>query len=288
MTRMSIAELHGKLSSTEGAVVHDGMEDLLTSDVFGAMLYSGWQSAFQSWFLGAQAVPNSDAHTSIAEFLPGPQAPSVAYAFWPRLPNNREPDVVIWIKHDDGSSNLIAVEAKLWSGLSGNTQLLDEAQGVAQVSDAQVQKWTFRPPLTAVMPAIRRKALVYLTQHSSLPVTDFLLPPNESFAVPVFWLSWRTLSRHLRCYSPEATSMPDLILADLRKLLGQKHLRDFTGFQQQPFGDLGAAPFYAAGTRKIGNRKSSAQSSPRTYPPLTEFGEPRFYDSRGKGIGGRK
>ena len=35
---MTIAELHGKISGT-GKNVHDRLEDLLTSDVFGSILY---------------------------------------------------------------------------------------------------------------------------------------------------------------------------------------------------------------------------------------------------------
>ncbi len=48
---MTIAELHGKLSSSNPNGVNDRMEDLLTSDVFGAMKYAGWENGFIDWLL---------------------------------------------------------------------------------------------------------------------------------------------------------------------------------------------------------------------------------------------
>src|ERR1017187_10050323 len=90
---MSIAELHGKLSPGDPQGAHDGMEDLLTSDVFGTMLYAGWQPAFARWLAQAQFVPGCDPSTCIADFLPSDNGADIAYSVWPRLPNNREPDV---------------------------------------------------------------------------------------------------------------------------------------------------------------------------------------------------
>ncbi len=54
---MTIAELHGKLSSTRPASINDRLEDLLTSDVFGTMKYAGWENGFLNWI--QQSIPAS-------------------------------------------------------------------------------------------------------------------------------------------------------------------------------------------------------------------------------------
>ena len=65
---MSIVEIHGKLS----AEAHEGLEDLLTSDVFGTMLYAGWQPAFHAWMSEAQGAPSLTPGSSFAQFPAAP------------------------------------------------------------------------------------------------------------------------------------------------------------------------------------------------------------------------
>jgi hypothetical protein len=81
---MSIAELHGKLSPDEPHGVHEGMEDLLTSDVFGTMLYAGWHPAFHRWLSEAVVAPGANPDTSFDRFLPSSaEATKAFYSFWP-------------------------------------------------------------------------------------------------------------------------------------------------------------------------------------------------------------
>ena len=53
---MTIAELHGKISPHRSQVLHDRVEDLLTSDIFGSMKYARWQCL------------SSEPHGQIADF----------------------------------------------------------------------------------------------------------------------------------------------------------------------------------------------------------------------------
>jgi hypothetical protein len=242
---MSIAEIYGKLSPDNPRGAHEGMEDLLTSDVFGTMLYVGWQPVFHAWMSEAQCAPSLSPGSSFAQYLPASEdIRNVAYSFWPRLPNNREPDVALLIECADQSTSLIVVEAKYRSGLSGEKQLIDEAQGLFDLTPSQLGRWRFRPPIRPLHSASLRKVLLYVTQDSSLPATDLIREGNTAWPIPAFWLSWKSLSRHLES-ERNSSSSSSLLLEDLRELLKRKKLRDFVGFDQAPLNDLPPAGFYS-------------------------------------------
>ena len=50
---MTIAEIHGKLSSS-GSNISDRLEDLLTADVFGCLRYLPFEKGFQKILTRAQ------------------------------------------------------------------------------------------------------------------------------------------------------------------------------------------------------------------------------------------
>ena len=162
------------------------------------MLYAGWHPAFHRWLSEAVVAPGANPDTSFDQFLPSSaEAAKAFYSFWPRLPNNREPDVALWIEAADQTASLIVIEAKYRSGLSGESQLVDEAKGLLALTDAQLQQWAFRPAVSFARPLSFRKVLLYITADSALPAADFALDRAAVWPVPVFWLSWRWLFRYL-------------------------------------------------------------------------------------------
>ena len=153
--------------------------------------------------------------------------------------------VALWIEAADQTASLIVIEAKYRSGLSGESQLVDEAQGLLALTDAQLQQWAFRPAVSFAHPLSFRKVLLYITADSALPAADFALDRAAVWPVPVFWLSWRWLFRYLaQPVSHTSTTGSSLLLDDLRLLLMRKRLRDFDGFRQTPPAVLPPAGFY--------------------------------------------
>src|SRR5688500_11272026 len=113
---MTIAELHGKLSSESA---DDRSEDLLTSDVFGTMRYLAGGEGFLNWFASAKApVQTGWTFGTMAALLEPTRVVGIRYAFWPMLPNGREPDVCLLVSLRDADPLLICIEAKYFSGMS--------------------------------------------------------------------------------------------------------------------------------------------------------------------------
>lgn len=67
---MTIAELHGKLSSSSPESITDRMEDLLTSDVFGTMKYAGVDCGFLDWLHTAVPMPFVTGLPPISDQIP--------------------------------------------------------------------------------------------------------------------------------------------------------------------------------------------------------------------------
>ena len=90
---MTIAELHGKISGT-GKNVHDRLEDLLTSDVFGSILYSEKWEILEEWL----SLASNAFEESLKDVFQLHQIESVTIVFWPSGGRfGREPDVLLKI-----------------------------------------------------------------------------------------------------------------------------------------------------------------------------------------------
>src|SRR5437762_2965428 len=113
---MTVAELHGKLSTSNPARLHDRLEDLLTSDVFGTMKYVGWQFGFLDWIYSAEAATPGQPQ-NLSSLIPAQGLQQIRFCFWPTLPNGREPDLALLFEYSE-STSLVVVEAKLYSGTS--------------------------------------------------------------------------------------------------------------------------------------------------------------------------
>lgn len=104
---MTIAELHGKLSPFEG------MEDLLTSDVFGTFRYLEPNQGLVPFLSGAVGFEGDIKPDFLHDVV------SAEYFFWPRTSKlNREPDLVIILTRSDGTFISLVIEAKYFSGKS--------------------------------------------------------------------------------------------------------------------------------------------------------------------------
>ena len=76
---MTIAELHGKISSA-GENLHNQMEDLLTSDVFGACKYLRPETLLVPFLKTAISLEGETLESHLPD-----QVVSIEYCFWPML-----------------------------------------------------------------------------------------------------------------------------------------------------------------------------------------------------------
>jgi hypothetical protein len=209
---MMIAELKGKLSVDEGDSYLQTSEDALTSLVFGCMRYLDWQTGFFDWLCSVEPVQFNGQmpSTALPELLRGSDIAHVRYAFWPTLPNRREPDLALLIERRSGQGILVVVEAKNLSGTSdfelegaaddyGRTgnQLADQINGMAVILLDVLAEWFSIHETSEIGARIH----LFVTAHTRLPVADYKVAQVHIFSptpVRAFWLSWTSLGRHLQ------------------------------------------------------------------------------------------
>jgi len=83
---MSIAELHGKISSS-GTNLSDRLEDLLTADIFGPLRYLPFQDGLSHILIQAM---NYHDH-SFFSVVPGIRDIAPTFRFWPKLRGPQAP-----------------------------------------------------------------------------------------------------------------------------------------------------------------------------------------------------
>ena len=250
---MTIAELHGKLAPDKPNGVHDRMEDLLTSDVFGTMKYTGWQHGFLDWLLLAEPAPIEPAPPPISTYLVPERTTQVGYRFWPTLRNKREADVGLLFCFEERDPLLILIEAKYKSGtsdwegeeqsdpygLTGN-QIADQVRGLSQMTSHELLD------LFQSASAIRelngsssiQKLHLFVTMHTVLPVGDYELSKKKlsgPWPLPAYWLSWTSLAECLRDHLHASDRWVRELIGDLYRLLHRKALVPFTGFNMEPW-----------------------------------------------------
>jgi len=230
---MTVAEIHGKISST-GSNLTDRMEDLLTSDVFGTCKYLQPRELLIPFLKTSTSL---DGH-QLAVFLED-DIISVNYMFWPRL-TKTEPDLLLQIQTDTEKDLLVMIEAKYLSGKSSAS--LDEYElEIASAPSDQLAKEYWDLVEYAKLTQMENQKenaiyLVYVTAHRSIPVRSLIETQNEirkfhNQDVRVYWTSWIQLSQ-LLCeqvcdVNPFRTS--NEMKKDLLFLLERKGLVRFTG-----------------------------------------------------------
>jgi hypothetical protein len=244
---MTIAEIHGKLSPDRPKGAHERMEDLLTSDVFSTMKYAGWHKGFMNWLLKAEPAPIIPSPKPISDYLLKSKIVDIKYSFWPKLANNREPDVALLLCFDSDEYLLVLIEAKYFSGTSnwegdqdddqyGRTgnQIADQVTGLIHMYNEDLLKWfpetTYHPNRYKGM----QKIHLFITMNYSLPDDEYEYAKNHfkgNCAVECYWLSWRKLAKLLEKSCRETSAKgSDPMLSDLYELLQYKDLVSFEGF----------------------------------------------------------
>lgn len=246
---MTIAELHGKLSADRPGDVHERLEDLLTSDVFGTMKYAGWEYGFLDWVLKAEPAPVEPLPSPISTYFRSAKIIQITYSFWPTLKNNRVPDLALLFSFDSGDFLLILIEAKYFSGtsdwkvaeetnpyrLTGN-QIADEVLGLYEMSREDLLKWFQLPEATPCMNVKGKlhRIHLFITMHTILPVQDYDYSKKhlpEPWPINVYWLSWASLAECLKDHLGRADMGRAALLGDLYDLLQRKGLVPFRGFK---------------------------------------------------------
>jgi len=259
---MTIAELHGKLSPDRPHCVHDRMEDLLTSDVFGTMKYAGLEHGFMNWFLQAEPAPIDPTPPPVRAYLDLERIAYADYSFWPTLKNRLEPDVAILVTFEEGDALLILVEAKYQSGvgdwagdeqpgpqgLTGN-QIADQMRGLEQMSVRGLREWfegADSPQGVAADGTIHRIHL-FVTTHTSLPEQDYELATRRlgsPWPLPAYWLSWTSLAECLSDHLDKSDRCVRELIVDLYRLLHRKGLVPFRGFSMEPWHSSSSQPSF--------------------------------------------
>lgn len=236
---MTIAELHGKLSSSSPDSITDRMEDLLTSDVFGTIRYAGIDCGFLDWLHTAAPMPIATGFPAMRDIIPAQGLRAVGIAFWPKLLNRREPDVALLLQYCSDAV-LIVVEAKYLSGMSdfesddslvtGN-QVVDQVKGIADATDNDVAAW-----FASVATRIRVRLHLLVTAHSVMPDIVYA-DALEKLALPwptmAYWLSWTTLAAALSEPCDEDDPGRAAMIRDLRCLLHRKRLVPYNGLAKR-------------------------------------------------------
>jgi hypothetical protein len=77
---VSIAEIHGKLSTEHPESITDRSEDLLTSSVFSGFRYIGWSCGLTDWLNESERVWGLESSSPWAG-----EVRHVCFTFWPWL-----------------------------------------------------------------------------------------------------------------------------------------------------------------------------------------------------------
>lgn len=253
---MTIAELHGKISSS-GRNLHDQMEDLLTSDVFSACKYLRPSKLLLPFLSTAISLD----HAKAADLLPK-EAAQTTFHFWPRL-DHGEPDLVIVIKDLEGQTHLAIVEAKYLSGKSSTALEEEELEVAAAPSDQLAAEYedllTLENQLPIGVNKIKSRSLIYITAHRSIPVKSIAesMREIERFhpslpAGPIYWTNWFALVPLLT--QPQACEVWETpIMEDLHALMIRKGFVKFDGFGiVEPLKPLEGKAFYAVQSARFG------------------------------------
>jgi len=258
------AELRGLLSQAHPESIHDRIENILTSNVFGIFSYLDPNEALLPFLRTA-----SDAGLKPME-VPE-RCVRVLWRFWPRLQRGKIPDVLLVIESPE-VDYVIAIEAKYHARKHGVDDDLDagpeDPAYSAQVQD-QLAKY-----LVAIKELVKNKdetrrlgidlrhrhvecAVLYVTQDSMMPIEELegtlkslryhyrgLSKKSTQPDYPVFWSNWGRAKQVVDDLTGSNAAGNDL-LKDLAAVLERK------GFS------------YFCGLRSIESWHTSAENCPR-------------------------
>ena len=227
---MLMALLRGKLSRTQ-----ENLEDIVTSNIFGALKYLPPEDGLLPFLSHAQTL---DGNRPFGSTTPGAK---VEYRFWPWHAepgcNGCEPDVELRILLPDGKKMCVFIECKYFSGKSSEEDSEEEIVDIKQEPpiDQLAREWSNLNSLAKREGA--QPLLIYLTRDIGLPRNELeasqraVLKGLSEFAFSCCWLSWHQLYE----IGPEKNSQ---IMADIRALLERLNLVFFHGISS--FSPIGA------------------------------------------------
>lgn len=207
---MLYAQLHGKLRWDQ-----ENLEDLLTSNVFGALKHVSASLGLVPFLCRAVGKHAPELIAALAG-----DVVDVSYEFWPTLASC-EPDVLIRLSLQRGPRLLILVEAKLHAGKSSEASADDEPIG-----DQLAREW--QSVQRRAQDEQRQPFLVYVTADYGLPADDIAhsqdeLRKKQGAEGLILWLSWRVFGEVARL-----SGSP--LLGDVARLLIQRYaLSSFDG-----------------------------------------------------------
>ena len=265
---MIIAELHGKAPS------YEGMEDILSANVFGALRYLPPEQALVPFLKTAVSF---DVAGKQFPDLPGVE--SASYFFWPRgRDRKREPDLVLILRFRGRPPAIISVEAKHLGG-KHNSVAEDEETGLDgdQLADQydEIVRGSITPRRTEARQDLSDQALGDVLEQASdrflLYVTAHYAAPREHFGATVaslarrglaeasryrlFWTSWRQV---IPIFDKLAASSPPLspgyhLACDLAGLLRRKRLVPYSGYTLPVLaGMVTSQPLFFSGRQQQG------------------------------------
>ena len=168
------AVIKGKISST-GSNLNQKLEDLMTSNLFQNLLYLPFLE-------GLFPVLTKAVDREKTLFYLSPNLKVESFHFWPQW-DNCEPDFVVsFIQHETGKKINVLVEAKLYSSLSGENQL--------------VREWK---DLNNTFPG-EQNYLVYLTSTPYFPSKEFNRSKELDDEIDLdcfFWLTYESIFESL-------------------------------------------------------------------------------------------
>lgn len=258
---MTIAELYGKLSST-GSNAHERLEDLLTSDVFTAFKYLKPKEALLPFLKllfekNSTAVPPKINSWEITH-------KDVRYVFWPKGNfRRREADLLILINNSTVQQYIFTIEAKYESGTSDvdiDTKIHDaekdnERSGL-QIAEEFEDLMQERPysNIDGIKAPLVNRYLIYLTAENTKPCNVLkrsILAINDKIESAKFikshilWCNWSTIWQVFKQANWDEYDFPSYdICKDIVKLLERKGFKNFEGFGDYSFPDLGNLSFW--------------------------------------------
>jgi len=248
---MLAAEIHNKLRDSN----LDRSEDILTSNVFGVMQYLPPDKGLIPFIrkainLSGQELGKDNGWGKVFEKVIESQHPP-KYFFWPRMPDDSEPDVVILMRDSDKNKlAVLMIEAKYTSPKGKGASREGEGDSDSEIDtqtpgDQLAKYWGHlingcadpcipEGPATGDIP----KALLYVTKHSTRPDKDLResckaiqqdCNPGQAKEC-LFWLPW---SEAYFSLNPNANLPPGQkrMCEDLKELLRKKGLAPFLGFE---------------------------------------------------------
>lgn len=218
------AELHGKANPLEG------VEDVLTSNVFGVLSYLPPEYGLIPFL-----KKGVNLHGEHPDFLDNRGDPD--YLFWPKTTGfNREPDLLVLF----GNEVAINIECKYHSGK--HNRLIEEPEEEISNGDQLAEQYYDLLKGNLPFSVGGERYLFYITKHFVLPTTE--LQESEALLAELgcehtvkrmFWLSWRSLTNSiqetLEEHKADLRKGELLALEDLQKLMVRKQLTQFSGFQ---------------------------------------------------------